>query len=281
MSVTIDQLTFPSDLPLRRRELPHGLAHPAKLHLGLLVWLVEAYTRPGDTIADPMIGIGGTALAALSQCHVIGREIEPRWLAEARRNAAHILKRADLFAGSIQLGQADAREPWGYTCDVALFSPPYGCAASIGRTAAGMLSERAQREARMQGITYSQRWRQFLETPTEGATGAIRFHYGEHPAQLGALRGPRYWAAMEQIYTQAYAAIRPGGLCILILKDHIRKGQRVTTADQTVALCESLGFVPIARHQRLLTQLSLWQRRRKERGEMVVEEEDVLVFRKG
>ena len=52
------------------------------------------------------------------------------------------------------------------------------------------------------------------------------------------------------------------------------------TADSTVATCESLGFSLHARHQRRVFPLSLWQRRRKEMGLPVVEEEDVLVFRK-
>jgi len=47
-----------------------------------------------------------------------------------------------------------------------------------------------------------------------------------------------------------------------------------------VATCQELGFVLYARHQRRVFPLSLWQRRRKEQGLPVVEEEDVLVFRK-
>lgn len=66
---------------------------------------------------------------------------------------------------------------------------------------------------------------------------------------------------------------------ILVIKDHIRDGMRVQTAEQTVMLCERLGFTLAARHARRVWPLSLWQRRRKERGLPIVEEEDVLVFR--
>lgn len=69
------------------------------------------------------------------------------------------------------------------------------------------------------------------------------------------------------------------GFLLLVIKDHISEGVRVATADHTIALCETLGCVLHARHQRLVFPLSLWQRRRKERGEPVVEEEDALVFR--
>jgi len=50
---------------------------------------------------------------------------------------------------------------------------------------------------------------------------------------------------------------------------------------ETMKLCEGLGFVLVARHQRRVYPLSLWQRRRKEQGLPVVEEEDVLVFQVG
>ncbi len=258
-------LDLGSDLALRYRYFSRAsLAHPAKLHLGLLAWLLDRYTRPGDTIADPMAGIGSTAYAALMQRHVILREIEPKWLSFAHENAAIILREAGLFAGSITVGQADARLPWEYQTDHVISSPPYAC-------------EMSSNTFRRQGIL-SHKQRLCVEQP--GSAGSIQFHYGSHAAQVGAFRGDRYWAAMTDVYMQARAALRPGGHMILVIKDHIRRGQRVHVTDQTVALCESLGFVLVAHHARLVYPLSLWQRRRKERGELIVEEEDALIFTK-
>jgi hypothetical protein len=278
----VDVLDLGSDLRLRYRYfMRESLQHPAKLHLGLLAWLIERYTRPGETIADPMGGIGSTAYAALLQRNVILREIEPKWLNLACKNAACITRAAGLFAGTINLGQADAREPWGYMADHILFSPPYGCdaqhkAGTRTRNLADRLSKFDSRQVR-----YSQRWSSLAKRATtqQGAAALFNFAYGDHVAQLGHLRGERYWQAMEQVYTQARSALHPGGLLILIIKDHIRDGMRVQTAEQTVMLCERLGFTLAARHARRVCPLSLWQRRRKERGEPVVEEEDVLVFR--
>jgi modification methylase len=121
-------LEFGSDLSLRYQWFcPASMGHPAKLHLGLVDWLIQRYTRPGDTIADPMAGIGSTLLAAISQRHVIAREIEPHWLEILRENARGISTRAGLFGGRMEIEQADARQPWGYHTDHILFSPPYGC----------------------------------------------------------------------------------------------------------------------------------------------------------
>ena len=270
-----DMLDLGSDLALRYRYfIPASLAHPAKLHLGLVSFLVERYTKPGDTIADPMAGVGSTLYAALLQRNVIAREIEPRWLELLHSDAAHIIHEAGLFAGSIDVGQADAREEWGYQTDHIITSPPYGNEAS-----SSPLAHRALVYKNLEG----RRWKSLLSRMEEqaGSYGSVMFHYGTHPAQIGHLRSRRYFEAMTAVYTQAKESLLPGGYLILILKDHIRDGKRVETAAETVKLCEGLGFVLVARHQRHVYPLSLWQRRRKEQGLPVVEEEDVLVFQVG
>lgn len=280
-------LDLGSDLSLRYQFFTKAsLAHPAKLHLGLLAWLVERYTNVGDTIADPMAGIGSTAYAAFQMRDVILREIEPRWLAFAHENAAQILRVAGLVAGRIEIGQADARQPWGFTADHIIFSPPYGLEVSRSATGRCMTPDKVQ--ARLAKLpSYDKAWDRVLRNvPNDagmlsGAQAAFLMHYGQHPAQLGHLRNERYWRAMTAVYTQAQMALRPGGKLILVIKDHVKKGQRICVADQTVTLCESLGFTLIARHARHVHPLSLWQRRRKERGEPIVEDEDVLVFQGG
>ena len=271
------RLTFGSDVALRTRWfVPASFAHPAKLHLGLLSWLIDRYTRPGETIADPMAGVGGILLAATLQRHIIAREIEPCWLTLLQENAQRITRLAGLFAGSIDLGQADARKPWGYSADCVLFSPPYGNEASTSPNARRMLPYRL----RTLSMPLDPRWQRLASRPTVGTMGAVTFHYGTHPQQIGHFRGERYWQAMRCVYTQAHQALHSDGTLILVVKDHIARGRRVPTTATTRGLCEELGFVLLAHHQRQLSQLSLWQRRRKERGEPVIEEEDILVLQK-
>lgn len=278
-------LQLGSDLALRYRYFSReSLAHPAKLHLGLLAWLLDRYTKPGDTIADPMAGMGSTAYAALLQRHVILREIEPRWLTFAKQNAEIILRAGGMFAGSIDVAQSDARLPWDYEADHILFSPPYANAVAATPAAKGMTSH--QIRTRLSGVEggYDKAWDRLLRAYDAGAGGcaaAYLMHYGSHPAQIGHWRGDRYWVAMDAVYARARDALRPNGRMILVIKDHIRRGVQIRVADQTVALCESLGFALIARHARRVHPLSLWQRRRKERGELIVEDEDVLVFARG
>lgn len=275
----IDVRSFPSDIPTRRRWFKEeSFSHPAKAHLGLLQFLIDRYTAPGDTIGDPMCGVGSIAIAATQQRNVIMSDVEPRWLALAHENAANVYHQAGLLAGSIDVRQVDAGAPWGWSADSLIFSPPYACRASVNKgTRVGILSHRMRK---LEGLTHSQRWEYLFKREDEsGAMGAQLFHYGEHPQQIGHFRGARYWEAMERIYTHAHAALR-GGVMALILKDHIREGQHVQTTRDTITLCERLGFVLVAHHQRRLEQMSLWQRRRKERGEPVIDVEDAIVFRK-
>ena len=270
-------LDFGSDLHLRNKWfVPESLSHPAKLHLGLLHWLLERYTKPGDIIADPMAGIGGILYAATLQRAVIAREIEPRWLEIAMSNAAHIYHEAGLFVAPMSVSQHNAREAWDYQADHIIFSPPYGNEAGTTANGRRMLPYKLHQGL----VSYGDRWQKFLERPNAGTAGAVVFHYGSHPAQIGHFRGKRYFAAMSEIYIHAHSALRAGGFLILIVKDHISEGLRIRTADSTEATCQGLGFVLHARHQRRVFPLSLWQRRRKETGLPVVEEEDVLVFRK-
>jgi predicted RNA methylase len=268
-------LTLGSDLALRYRWFcPESFRHPAKLHLGLAQWLITRYTQPGETIADPMAGIGSTLLAVAYARHLIAREIEPHWLEILRQNATHITQQAGLFAGQIDIAQADACQPWGYTADHILFSPPYGCEASPSPNARKRLPARIQSLQ----VPCGKRWQRFAEKPTPGSVGAMVFHYGTHEAQIGHFREKRYWQAMQQVYTHAHQSLRPGGYLMVVVKDHVLYGERVRTADRTVDLCQSLGFVLHTRHQRQLSTLSLWQRRRKEAGQPVIEEEDALIF---
>ncbi len=162
---------------------------------------------------------------------------------------------------------------WGYQVDTSCSARPM---ATRHRPARWPIAR--SNTGKLQG----RRWKSLLARMEQqaGAYGSVMFHYGQHPTQIGHYRGDRYLSAMRAIYKQADAAIRPGGQLILILKDHIRDGQRVRTVDRTIALCQDIGFQLADRFQRQLTHLALWQRLRKERGLPVVEEEDVLVFRK-
>lgn len=47
-----------------------GRIHPTQKPVGLFQYLISTYTDPGDTVLDPVIGSGTTAVA----CHNLGRK---------------------------------------------------------------------------------------------------------------------------------------------------------------------------------------------------------------
>jgi len=73
---------------LYKKYLEHAVAHPAKANTRLLEFLILNFTKPGETILDPMAGSGSTGVvAALHGRNAIQIDIEEkfyRWMEMAR-----------------------------------------------------------------------------------------------------------------------------------------------------------------------------------------------------
>lgn len=274
MMLALDQTwTFPVDRGLRRRLFaPEVFSHPAKLHLLLLQKLIDLYTAPGETILDPMAGTGSLMIAATQQRNVILRDLQPEYVALMQASVPSIHRRAGLFGGLIDIDQADAKTLECPPFDHALFSPPYGF-----ETGNGVSNERRMRI--LNEKQHGGRWDRYLEQPCH-ASFAGGFRYAGGQKNTGNKSGRNYWADMRQIYSQVIKLLPAGGLMILILKNHYRRGELRDIVGQTVVEVEQIGVELVARHGRFINNPSLWQRRRKEQGKSIVEVEDVLVFRK-
>ena len=76
------------DNPTARRGEPVSF-HPTQKPLGLMRWLIERHSRPGDLILDPYAGSGTTLRAAKDLGRrAIGIEIEPLYCETAARRLA-------------------------------------------------------------------------------------------------------------------------------------------------------------------------------------------------
>ena len=140
-------------------------------------------------------------------------------------------------------GQGKVEE--GYTrpqVDAAIFSPPYGEALSGGGIA-GAITE---------GGNYP------ITTNRPGSVYS-RMSHSIDPENIGNLRGPAYWDAMQQVYSECHRVLKPGGLMALVLKGFTRDGVYQDLPAQTQALCETLGFAFVETWQRELWQLSFWR----------------------
>ena len=106
---------------------PESFAHPAKMDSQLLIWIVEKYTKPGETILDPMFGSGTTMLACILGRNVIGVELEEKFIKMAKANWEKVRQRPQLGCqmGEATILQGDARNLSGLLADKCIFSPPF------------------------------------------------------------------------------------------------------------------------------------------------------------
>ena len=75
------RITFKSDTKKRKKFFtPEHFAHPAKMHLGLALWIIGKYTKPGDVILDPMAGAGTTMIACTLGRNVILVDLEEKFV---------------------------------------------------------------------------------------------------------------------------------------------------------------------------------------------------------
>jgi modification methylase len=258
----------------RGRYLPKSFAHPGKMLPALARRIVETYSSPGQTVVDPMCGIGTTLVegAELGR-RCIGVEIEQRWANLARANLDHILSPETRPLAEVRPG--DARRLPELLADVVgsvdlvATSPPYAC--EVGTI---------DKSAWLAGRSLCDR---------------SSLNYSEDRANLGHAREGAYLAQMAEIYRACHAVLRPGGLLVTVTKNLRRRGRCFDLAAATVELAHQAGFSYLqhvvallcaVRGDELFARPSFWQltQTRKARGRglpaHLVVHEDLLVFSK-
>jgi hypothetical protein len=123
--------------------------------------------------------------------------------------------------------------------------------------------------------------------------------YGKQECQIGNDKAETYWQAVRDVYAAVKRTIVPNGVLVLVTKDYIKAKQRIALTDDTIKLCESLGFVLIERIQAMLvsetrhadlftgedvqtkSRKSFFRRLYESRpGSIKIDNEDVLIFRR-
>ena len=74
--------------------------------------------------------------------------------------------------------------------------------------------------------------------------------YGESEGQLAG--DNTFWPASREILQQCFDLLKSGGHAIWVCKDYVKNKQRVPFSDRWLALCESVGFKLVCRHQAML-----------------------------
>jgi site-specific DNA-methyltransferase (adenine-specific) len=80
-----------------RNKEPHF--HPTQKPVGLMLWLVERFTQPGDLILDPYMGSGPVGVACrMSGRRYIGVELKPRYCEIAAKRLAQTVLPLELIS---------------------------------------------------------------------------------------------------------------------------------------------------------------------------------------
>ncbi len=291
------------------RYTPESNRHPAKMLPEIARRVIEFYSEPGQTVLDPMCGIGTTLVEAIHQDRLaLGLELEARWAELASGN----VKRARVqgATGQARVLTGDARRLGHgvlnqYTGRVSLIltSPPYGD-TTLGDPRGGKGTAIA-RACEGRRVTAADRVHAAtaMRAGRYGDSGPClaRLSYGDVQEatadDAGQSTGESYLCAMASIYAACARMLTPGGFLIVVTKNLRARGTLRNLAGDTIALCQHVGLdywqhviallagIGI-REGELRARPSFWQllhaRNALAAGErtQLVCHEDVLVFRK-
>jgi modification methylase len=257
--------------------LPEVLDHPAKMWVQIARHAIERYSEPGQTVMDPMCGIGTTLVEAIrAGRNAVGVECEPRWVELARCHVDRAVAAYPGAWGEVSLGDAtqladilDKRQI-RRRVDLIVTSPPYG-AITHGRP----------KSRRVTG-------------------GAIRPHAHRyagseaHPNQLATRSLRRLGDGLERVWAGCRAALRPGGLLVVCARPYTDNGVLI---DFPALVAYTAGLAGFDLVQRCVALLGRWDgdllhvhasffhkhqvRTARQAGRVVFlrSHEDVLVFR--
>ncbi|HEY6042625.1 MAG TPA: DNA methyltransferase [Anaerolineae bacterium] len=186
----------------------NALIHPAKFPETLAQEFIEFFTKPGQTVLDPMVGTGSALIACLRSGRTgIGIELNPKYaqiaqnLIEGEMVALRAKKKRAKLA-QITVIQGDAAHLAEYdlpAIDYVITSPPYW----------DML--------RMRGA----------ETQKKRRTSNLDQFYSDDPADLGNISDyTEFVARLCRVYEGLQGILRDGAYMTIIVKN-VKKGGRM------------------------------------------------------
>ncbi|MFI7081795.1 TRM11 family SAM-dependent methyltransferase [Micromonospora sp. NPDC049903] len=257
----------------RGRYVPESVKHPARMLPAIAAHAVDAYTRPGDLVLDPMCGIGTTLVEAVHAGRdAFGIEYEPRWSNIADANIRHAHDHGATGRASVIRGDATrltALVPAALTGQVALVvtSPPYG------PTVHGMV-----RPGEHGVVKYDD-----------------RYNDGHDRGNLAYRDLTGLADGFTRILTGCHTLLRPGGVVVVTARPWRKRGELVDLPSAVIAAGLRAGLVPTERCVALLAAVrdghlvarpsffQLQQVRKARAGGTpmhLIAHEDVLIFTK-
>ena len=253
---------FPPDSALRNSRFDNeAMEHPAKYNLHMMMAIVEYVSQPGDTIMDIFGGTGSLMLAAVEGRNVILLDVEKAYT-ELQQRSLDKLRDAFPDMAKVMLLTGSNLKLMPLPCDHIITSPPY---ANImkRKTKDGTFTK-----SDMAGDT--KLWR---------ALGDKLTQYSQHSDNIGNFNEFYYNQTMERVYKKAFQCLSSGGTMTVVIKDHIKEGERVFFSKWVVQRCKMIGFELVDWFKWDAPGSPFLQIRRAQ-GFETVREEDIIIFRK-
>ena len=254
-------IKFPADSEYRKRMFPEEVnKHPAKANVYLIQSIIEYVSTEGQILLDIMSGTGTLMVGAMIGREIICIEIS-KYFHELQQQALVMMEEiAPGVSEHIQLVNLPCQQylPIPNLTDHIIFSPPYAGIMKVG-----------QNPGRLQSA--------FL--------GDMVHEYSMSPLNLGLMNDFIWAQEMERIYAKCYTTIKPGGTMTLITKDHYEKQKdgsrkRIPLSKAARDACIRVGFTE-QDWFKWAAPGSAFTSIYRSRGWEVVEDEDIIVVKKG
>ena len=253
---------FPPDADYRKRMFPPEVnQHPAKANVYLVQAIIEYVSEPEDTLMDIMAGTGTLMVGALIGRRVICVEISEKFHQIQVAAVEHLERIAPGISGMISLVNLPCQTylPIPDLANHIIFSPQY--AGILKKSAGYRETDRLTREKQ----------------------GSYDFtEYSKDPLNLGTMSEFLWTHEMEKVYDKCCKTIKPSGSMTLIVKDHISAGKRIELTQMAIDASKRVGFSHNpTEHFRWAAPGMAYTHFRKARGDATVDDEDIIVLRKG
>ena len=250
-------IRFPADSEYRKRMFPPEVnQHPAKANVYLVQAIIEYVSEPDDLLMDIMAGTGTLMVGALVGRSVICVEISEKFHQIMIGALAHLEKIAPGISGSISLVNLPCQTylPIPDIANHIIFSPQY----------AGIMKKKTVTDQWNIDIGYD-----FVE-------------YSKDPLNLGVMSEFLWEYEMEKVYAKCYQTLTTPGSMTLIVKDHMRQSERVPLTKRAIDASVRAGFIYSPdEHFKWAAPGMPYTAARRARGIEVVDDEDIVVLRKG
>ncbi len=249
-------IKFPADSDYRKRIFPEKVnTHPAKANVYLVQAIIEYVSEPEDTLLDIMAGTGTILVGALIDRRVICVEISEKFYKMQLASVAMMEEIAPGISGMVSTINMPCQTflPVPNLANHIIFSPQY----------AGIMKTKG-----------TDSW--------NVDTGYDFAEYSKSSLNLGTMSEFIWAEEMERIYKKCYETITALGSMTLIVKDHMRQGDRVLLTQKAIESSLRVGFTyDPAEHWKWAAPGMPYTAARKAKGIEVVEDESIIVLRKG